>query len=239
MPGNQAAAINKKPKTVRKLMLDFSLPMASFLYDLSNLLLLIGALAVALGTYGSIQMGSVKEQFADERIAENEAETARALESAAQAGERAAEADARAAEANHKAEQERLARLKIEAQLAPRSLSASQQSAIIARIIPFAPTQFEFVSYQDDQEIHGWVLTLVQTLLAAGWRGSPAREMLFGGLVVGVVVEFAPNMSDELGQAAHTLAEALNAESIAVSAVANAEMASHPDRVRIKVGRKP
>ena len=46
-------------------------------------------------------------------------------------------------------------------------------------------------------------------------------------------------MSDELGQAAHTLAEALNAEFfIAVSAVANAEMASHPDRLRIKVGRK-
>lgn len=166
-------------------MFDITLPVAERWYDIFNIVLIIGAIAVAIATYGVIKMGAIKEHFADERISANEAKTARAIADSDIAKAQAAEANARAAEANKKAEEERLARLKIEARLAPRTLTGTQQQAIIDKIRPFAQQQFEFASYQEDQEVHGLVLTLIQTLLAAGWKGLPAREMLMGGLVVG------------------------------------------------------
>lgn len=59
-------------------MFDVSLPWANFWYDAFNALLFLGAFAVAVGTYGSIKMGAVKERFSDERTAALETQTEQA-----------------------------------------------------------------------------------------------------------------------------------------------------------------
>jgi hypothetical protein len=74
-----------KPKTVRVLMWDVTAPWVDFLFNVSNVVLIVGALAVLLGTIGAIAMGAAREQFANERISANEAETARANNESAQA----------------------------------------------------------------------------------------------------------------------------------------------------------
>lgn len=95
---SQGAETTRSPNTVKVLMFDVSLPTASFLYDAFNVLLFIGAFAVAVGTYGSIKMGAIKEHFADERIATNEAATTRAMADSEIAKKGAAEAHERAAQ---------------------------------------------------------------------------------------------------------------------------------------------
>jgi len=59
-------------------MFDVSLEAATFWYDSFNIILFVGAFAVAIATYGSIKMGAVKERFSDERISANERVTAEA-----------------------------------------------------------------------------------------------------------------------------------------------------------------
>jgi hypothetical protein len=220
-------------------MFDVSLSSAERWYDIFNVMLFLGAFAVAVGTYGAIRMGTVKEHFSDVRISTNEAETARAVADSEAAKAQAALANERAAEANKKAEEERLARLKLEARLAPRTLTGTQQIQITEKLKSFAGVQFEFASYQEDQEVGGLVVTLIPLLQRADWVGLPAREFLMGGLVVGVVVEFSPASEQQLGPAAYAFAEALSSEGIIASVVANQELASYGDRLRIKVGKKP
>jgi hypothetical protein len=46
-------------------MSDVSTEAANFWFDSLNIILFVGAFAVAIGTYGSIKMGAVKERFSD------------------------------------------------------------------------------------------------------------------------------------------------------------------------------
>jgi len=86
---------------------------ADVVFSLSNLVLIIGAALVAVGTVGSIWSAGLREEFAKSKA---DADLA-AANAAAQAA-----AD-RAKEANEKAEAEHVARVKIEARMAPRSLT--------------------------------------------------------------------------------------------------------------------
>jgi hypothetical protein len=58
---------------------------ADFIYTWSNALLVLGATLALVGTAGVFWSGGVREKFADERIAANEAETAKAKAETAQA----------------------------------------------------------------------------------------------------------------------------------------------------------
>ena len=127
----------------------------------------------------------------------------------------------------------------LEAKLAPRVLTETQQATIAKKLEHFAGTQFEFASYQEEAEVRALVLPLITTLLAAGWKGFPAREMLMGGLVQGVVIEYAPRKDQSLALAAAALGEALHTEGIAASTAPNSELDAYPDRIRVKVGKKP
>jgi hypothetical protein len=97
---NQMPASEIRPATARVLMFDVSLPWAEFWYDAFNVILFVGAFAVAVGTYGSIKMGAVKERFGDERISTNEKETKRAVADSDIAKAEAAKANEAAASAN-------------------------------------------------------------------------------------------------------------------------------------------
>lgn len=216
------------------------MPLAEAVSLWSNWLLVVALVVGALSTLGVVVSANVKERYwqsdreqAAERVSANEAETARARESAAQA-------DARAAEANAKAETERVARLELEARLAPRSLTIGQQQALIDAIRPFAPQAFEFVSFQDDLEVVGLVQTLVRTLVTAGWVGRPATGFLMAAPVVAVSIEYSPDKAIQFAPAASALALALSRLGIAASSVSNPELgADWGDRLRIKVGKKP
>lgn len=211
---------------VKVLFWDVTNEGANFWFATANTVLILGAIAVAVGTIGAIAMGGAKEYFADARIAENEAETARALE--------------RAAEANLKAEQEKLARLVIEQRLAPRFLNDSQQSRIADKIRRFSGQRFQFVSYQDDPEVKGFVVSLLQTLVSAGWEGVPVQEFLMGNVVLGVTIEVPSSKENSFRLAAESLAEALQSEGVTASVQLNSSLDSKaPDQIRIKVGKKP
>jgi hypothetical protein len=220
-------------------MFDMTLRAAERWYDIFNILLIVGAFVVAVATYGSIKMGSIKERFADERITANEAESARAAADSDIAKAQAAQANERAAEANLKAEVERVARLELEARLAPRTLTGVQLQSISSKISPFAPQPFRFTSYQDDQEVRGLVEALIHVLVASGWKGVPATDFLMASLVLGVTVEFAPAKEHDFGPAARTLASALHSEGIAATAQVNPDLSSTPEQIRVKVGKKP
>ena len=60
-------------------MFDVSPDGANLWFDISNVVLLVGAVLVALGTYGTIRFAGIKEKFSDERVAANEVETKRAI----------------------------------------------------------------------------------------------------------------------------------------------------------------
>src|SRR5262249_45545719 len=112
-------------RTARFLMFSVTESVADFLFNLSNIVLILGAAAVLAGTIGAITMGLVKEQFSNERIAANERETARAKADAEIAKEGAAKANQRAAEAQ----------LELERIKAPRSLDSEQQRQVESAIV--------------------------------------------------------------------------------------------------------
>ena len=56
-----------------------------------------------------------------------------------------------------------------------------------------------------------------------------------GGLVQGVVIEYAPRKDQSLALAAAALGEALHTEGIAASTAPNSELDAYPDRIRVKV----
>ncbi|MCW0207100.1 MAG: hypothetical protein OJK14_08365 [Achromobacter sp.] len=127
----------------------------------------------------------------------------------------------------------------LEARLAPRSLSPAQIQSIRDHLTPYAGTKFQFVSYQDDAEVHGLVLQLIPMLQQAGWKGLPAQEFLMASLVVGVTIEYAPASKRALERPAIAFADALTKNGIVATTVANPELAERADRIRVKVGKKP
>jgi hypothetical protein len=64
-----------------------------------------------------------------------------------------AEAQRIAAEANQKAEEERLARIKIEEKLAARRLSPEQRSNIVGKLKQFVGVKLNFLAYSGDPEV--------------------------------------------------------------------------------------
>ena len=66
-------------------MLNISLPVADAVFTWSNVILVIGAVLAFVGTAGVFWSTGIRERYADERIAANEAETAKAKAEAAQA----------------------------------------------------------------------------------------------------------------------------------------------------------
>jgi hypothetical protein len=111
---------------------------------------------------------------------------------------RSAEANARAAEANKIAEEERLARVKLEARLAPRSLGEESRNAITTAVKQFAPQQFDVLWYPDDQETGNLANEVFLSLRDAGWVLNRSNSFLGFSLVLGVVIEIAPSKADLL-----------------------------------------
>jgi len=95
---------------------------------------------------------------------------------------RAAEATARAAEASSKAELERLARTRLEAQIAPRRLSAEQQTFVSDTLRRFSGRSVTLTSYSLDVEAAVLGRQLKAALESAGIR---VNDNLAGTLPIG------------------------------------------------------
>lgn len=241
-------------------MFDVSLPWANFWYDVFNVILFAGAFAVAVGTYGSIKMGAVKERFADERISQNESETKRAIadsdiakEGTFKSAERIAElqaesekaradiamANARAAEATKIAEQERSSRTKLETAMAWRSLSDEQLIRIETKIRGFAGQSVQFITYRDDPEPIQFMERIGLGVHNAGWSIVPAVSWLAFNVRLGITVEYSPSKSAQFRPAAEAFAAALRSENVDANVSENAELEqSRPEMITVIVGKK-
>lgn len=130
-----------------------------------------------------------------------------------------AEAEARAAEANEKAEQERLARVRLAESLAPRRLTKEQQAKLTSKLGGFDKQPISFWYAAGDSEAKTFTWEIADAVDAAEWHVfSPASTVALSAsgkamseapsIETGVTVISTRHESCQL--AAQTLAKALN-----------------------------
>ena len=124
-----------------------------------------------------------------------------------------AQANARAAEANKTAEGERLARVKIEEKLAPRSISMPQIVSLSWKLKPYAGTPVDILQIGESPEITHFRTLLAMPLRAAGLL--PVVSTAVGsGSFIGLSVAVLTDATDAQKLAATGLLSAFNAEGI-------------------------
>ena len=155
-------------------MFDVSLPWASFWYDAFNVMLFIGAFAVAVGTYGAIKMGAVKERFSDERTAALEAQTEQAKATLGVAQADIAKANAQIADANARTKEAELKIERLRKDLGPRQL---QRDLFIKQIMGQPSAHVEIFYLQDDPECFDLAQQIWNALESAGWRAESPRPI--------------------------------------------------------------
>jgi hypothetical protein len=235
MAMTESTQTTKKPITVRLLMWDISSSLADRVFALSNLILVVGAALVLIGTIGAVVLSGVREQFSNERISANEKSTVEAIAETEIAKKGAAEANARAAEANLE-----LARMK-----APRILTAEQQQRLITKINSWAGQSASF-NVVGEQEAVTLMQLIRGNLASAGWTLAPSQmgdiEIDGAGVAygTGVEIQVAPSVArgTKAAGAANALAQALLVEGIAAAATVNPQL-KNTDAINVLVGKKP
>ncbi len=182
-------------------MWNISPSLADSLFAWSNVILVIGAALVLIGTIGSIKTGAIREYFADVRISENERETRRATADSDLAKEAAAKANAVASQA-----QLELVKLK-----APRSLSDEQVARIHDKMAAFSGQPFGMITYWALEEPTSYARLIGEkTLVAAGWHFIKAERFeALVGIVSGIEVQIADDADPKSREAARALVAAL------------------------------
>jgi hypothetical protein len=197
---------------------------------------LFGALALVIGNrINKVQSAQVR-QF-DERLTAAKTElgqqqirAATAERDAADAKKAASDADAkaesfrldiaraneRAAEANKIAEQEHLARVRIEEKLAGWSMGAEAQARLLEKVRAFEGTPFDLGA---DPSAAGFMEVIDGILLAAKWKRQTPDGILLNrkariNFISGIFVEIASSREKEFRPAASALLAALQAEGI-------------------------
>ena len=101
-----------------------------------------------------------------------------------------------AAEANRLAEQDRLARVKIEERLAPRLIADSDRQNIVDALKHFAGAgrMVDVLKHPDDAEVSGLTRQLLGILIDSGWKPTMLPDAPIKPLS-GIAVEVAPNNS--------------------------------------------
>ena len=102
-----------------------------------------------------------------------------------------AEANARAAEADKKAEEERLARVQIEARLAPRLLAGTDHVLFVKRMSALKGTQADLTMHGSAGEITDIGHSVLDALREAGWDMA-AASMTSAAPVRGIIVDTTP-----------------------------------------------
>jgi hypothetical protein len=172
---------------------------------------------VALGVTGEAVAGFLHWRWGNQlRVIQDEENRAQQkdIDTARLDAARAAE---RAAEANRIAEEERLARVKIEERMAPRSLSPEQRSILVGQLKSLGRQNIAIVCSPDPEPL-GICSALMAALKDAGWTTSVASPIAVGASIIsGMLVEAGPNADDDALSAAGMLVSALNSAGLAVS----------------------
>jgi hypothetical protein len=131
------------------------------------------------------------------------------------------------AELNRVAESEKLARVKLEAKIAPRSLTQAQQEALTATLTGLERQTGTVMASPSLPESEWFARVLTAPLRAAGWDMTPVNGTATATMLqpTGVVIQYAIDLSvplpDQLHRsvAASRLASELNAMGIDATAV--------------------
>ena len=217
-------------------MFDVTLPAANLWFDLSNFALLIGAILVALGTFGVFKMGAIKEKYSDERISFNEGETAKAKAVASKADENAEIVKKSNLVLQTDLERERISRLKLENQLAPRHLTPDQKAFLIQALKPFAGEKIEIMTPAGDNEASDYALEFEAVFKAAGWDTSARSQGMFTNPVRGVIPMISDKDKGAPSAAAIRVAEAVHSLGLSSDAVASPQVLQ--GSMRLLVGSK-
>jgi flagellar biosynthesis GTPase FlhF len=201
---------------------------------------------------------------AEQQAAQENARAAKALQAAevarknaeafqleiAQANERAARAEKDASQANQQAEQERLARVKIEQQLAPRVLTQKQQEKIQAKLRGFVGTPYE-LAVDPVPEAIGLLTAVDNILRSSGWfnkesekkdfrfnftlpNGSKVEQVYFSGFEI----QAANNMLPKYRKAVETAVAAFQEEGMDVKMTFLPANDPSPNAIHIAIGTK-
>lgn len=160
-----------------------------------------GGISIAAALISALvgyRVSDIAQSDADKRIAEAafrgeeaRAEAARANSEVAKANLSIAAANARAAEANQKTEEERLARVALEAKLAPRRLTLEQRASLTSLFAKYPGRTVRVASYALDADAAILGLQLIDAAVAAGLNVADMRmsEGPLGSVAFGVLVD--------------------------------------------------
>lgn len=154
----------------------------------------LSGVAGQLQTRADIEVAELNKEAATatERASKAEENLGNAKREAAKADEHSAVAEQRAAEANRIAEEERLARVKIEATVAWRRLSAAQQADLGTTMLQYRVLSHN-LGYSGEAETQQFANDIANALKGSGWQvGSPSRFWLSPVFKVG---EIQPTMN--------------------------------------------
>lgn len=210
----------------------------------------LGLLTVAVG-WMNTSVRAESGRRSETRNAETSALAAAANLEAGQASERAAVADQRAAEANEHStaleltlEKERIERLRLEARLAPRHLTAAQRTALVAAIQPYRGQVVEVVAMLGDGESEDFAREFVPLFRQAGWVLLGPQDVTLAVIApnpVGIQVSYNQSVvaAGGLPGATLPLLDALIASGLVTVRTVFVVPDLPGDRITFRVGRKP
>jgi len=200
---------------------EMSLETATSWFDFANLIFLLSLLFGVLSTFAIVRLGNVKEHHWD--LARDQSrELVKGLE-------------LETAKANQKAEEERLARIKIEEKLAPRRITQEDQNFISAQISEFKGVVGGIGTSPRDIESMRLESAVHAAIAVAGWnltRAIPSHTPMWPG---GVVVNSTFDKGSQM--AGIKLALALN--SVGIFAIFMPILENVPPQVFVTIGPKP
>jgi hypothetical protein len=186
-----------------KSMFALSQQAANEIFGWANVVLILGAALVLLGTIAAIWTGGIRERFADERISKSEADTATANAQAESAKAEAARANESAAQAN----------LALEKFKAPRSLTPAQAENLRSSLMPYAGISVDILKYGETLEITNLANQIEAALSGAGLH--PRNwTVTGGGAAVGILLITENGSSPKVEAAASSLLSAFVASEI-------------------------
>ena len=162
-------------------MFDLSPDAADGIFNLAAIALIVGAALVLMGAIAALWTSGIKERYTNERVSKSDADTA-----AANATAERARADY--ARASLLAEQETVARLRLEARLADRTLTPEQQTRLVDQMSPFRGQTVDVVILNDSSETLNFGNAIVACLERAGLAMNVARVNARGTAARGVLI---------------------------------------------------
>jgi hypothetical protein len=233
-------------------MFNLSQGAADAMFGWANIILIVGAALVLIGTMGAIWTGGIRERYAAERRSTNEAKTAQALADAAKANaisesakaesaranERTAEFEVKSQAAKIELERERIARLKLEERLRPRGITPAERQTLLSLLKAAPKGRVLVVPKTFDEEAESYAAAIQGVLRDAGYtiealKGQ--RPMSLGTAGAFIWVRDFSKPPPHAAEIQHAFKEI----GVTLPGYANPEIVSDADVVLIGVGVKP